>query len=382
MELLLFLATLAALLTTGLVIYGGIVLLRSSDVARSRVAQLAQALGLVRADENPIIEPGEHAWEAAGVFNPAAIEDGGRIHLFYRAIGSDGLSRIGYASSSDGKRFERLPYPVFAVAGPSSGSDDLRRKRLALHPGLIASGGSWGGVEDPRAVVIDDTLYLTFTAFEGWNSLRMGLTTIAMDDFRNQRWRWTDPIYLSKPGEVHKNWVLFPEKIGGRFAILHSLHSGSRDRVLVDYVDDLTAESDTYIESPYRPVKDPEAWDTTLRGAGPPPIRTEHGWLVLYHATDQREPSKYKIGALLLDLEDPSRVLARSAAPLLEPVTRYENERGKAGVVYASGATVRGDTLTVYYGGADYVVCVARHSLAKLMGALLNPRGTTAPAIM
>lgn len=368
----LLLATLAALVSTGLLLYAFVELVRSPR-GRAQILRLARALGFARADENPLIVPGEHSWEAGGVLNPAAIEDGGKIHLFYRAIGADGVSRIGYACSADGKCFERLPHPVFALAGPSAGSERHRAHRLGHHAGLVASGGSWGGVEDPRAVVIDDRLYLTFSAFEGWDSLRMALTSIAMEDFRNQRWKWTPPVYLSAPGQVHKNWVLFPEKIRGKFAVLHSLHSGSRDRVLVDYVDDLSDEPSEYIESPYRPAKDPSAWDSVLRGAGPPPLKTPEGWLVLYHAIDAREPHRYKLGALLLDLDDPSIVRARSAAPVLEPDARYENEGAKEGVVYACGAVAQGDALTVYYGGADSVICAARHSLERLVSLIRTP---------
>lgn len=371
MELLpIFIAILAALATSALFIYGAFTLVRQVRF-RNALVDLARALGFVRADENPIIVS-SHPFEAGGVMNPAAVVAGGRTHIFYRAVGADGISRIGYAWSKNGTTVdEHLPYPVFAIS-------DMPQSLRPPHPGLVASGGTWSGVgiEDPRAVIIDDCVYLTFNAFAGWNSLRIGISTLRVDDLLARKFKWTAPLYLSPPHEVHKNWLLFPEKINGKFAVLHSLHSGSRERVLVDYLDSL---ENTEIQSAYNPKTDETAWDSTLRGAGPPPIKTKEGWLVLYHANDARESYKYKLGALLLDLHDPSRVIARSVRPVLEPDAWYEND-GKPGIVYACGATLTGDTLRVYYGGGDKVVCVAKTSLSALLSKLQNPALPSEPA--
>lgn len=360
----LLLAILGALAATGLFIYGLYALIRIFRFQK-RILDLAQALGLVRADENPIITGG-HPWEGGGVMNPAAVRTGGKTHLFYRAVGEDGVSRIGYAISKDGTHIdERLPYPVFAIAGTPAPA------RTPLHHGLMQSGGTWSGVgiEDPRAVLMNDRVYLSFNAFEGWNALRIGVSSIRLDDLMNRRWKWTPPVYISAPNEVQKNWVLFPEKINGTFAVLHSLYGATRDQVLVEYIDDL---STAQIKSPYARTTDASVWDSTLRGAGPPPIKTKDGWLVLYHANDAREEYKYKLGALLLDLTDPTKVIARSVRPVLEPLMPYENNQ-KPGIVYACGATVEGDTLRVYYGGGDMVVCTAEASLSKLLAKLTHP---------
>lgn len=362
-------ALIGALIATGLFLFGAWRLVRSYAI-KERLAEFARALGLARASGNPVLVPSGHAFEAGGVMNPAAVEAGGRVHLFYRAVGTDGVSRLGYASSADGARFdERLPYPVFALAAVAD------TRRFAEHSGLSKSGGSFAGVEDPRAVAIGGRVYLTFSAFAGWDALRIGVSSIAVSDLLAKRWNWTAPAYLSPVGEVHKNWVLFPEKIRGKFAVLHSLHSGSRDRVVIDYLD--TLDADASIKSPYQPVTDESVWDSTMRGAGPPPIRTKDGWLLLYHATDSREPHRYKLGALLLDLDDPTKILARSPFPILSPEAAYENEGAKAGVVYATGATLRGDTLTVYYGGADSVVCAAETSLARFLRKLKDRKLAT-----
>ncbi len=109
-----------------------------------------------------------------------------------------------------------------------------------------------------------------------------------------------------------------------------------------------------------------EYWDTSMRGAGAPPIKTDRGWLLLYHAMDKRDPNRYKLGAMLLDLTDPTRILYRSPSPILEPEMPYEND-GKPGVVYASGTAVIEGILYVYYGGGDKHVCVAETNLRALL---------------
>lgn len=371
--LLILLSILGGLLITSVFLWG-LVKIITSPVARRRFVDFVKTLyerppppQLIRENVNPILRPTHYPWESAAVLNPGVAYAGGKVHLFYRAIGSDGISRIGYTESADGIHFDfRLPYPVFALDGFSPKSSIGRSYMEMMYPHLVASGGSWGGVEDPRAVIIDERLYLSFSAFYNWHSIRVGVVSISVSDLLEKRWNWSRPVFLSPPGQVNKNWVLFPEKIDGRYAVLHSLHSGSRARVLVDYVDSLEVESANHIESAYNPVIDETTWDARVRSAGPPPIKTDKGWLLLYHANDTREPHKYKLGALLLDLEFPERVIARSSGPVLEPDAGYEND-GKPGIVYACGADIRGGVLRVYYGGADAVVCVAETPLATLL---------------
>src|SRR5207253_3488934 len=135
---------------------------------------------------------------------------------------------------------------------------------------------------------------------------------------------------------------------------LHSI----APHILIDYVDDLN-NLDDYIDSPRPQGPQPgrkDFWDNLLRGAGPPPVKTSAGWLLLYHALDKRDSGKYKLGAMILDHDHPTKILYRSAQPILTPDMPYENE-GKAGVVYASGAIIKDGVLHVYYGGGDRVVC-------------------------
>jgi predicted GH43/DUF377 family glycosyl hydrolase len=325
---------------------------------------------LEKFDKNPIISPQAHnEWEACGVFNPAAYKDDNHnVHLLYRAIGTDGVSRLGYAQSPDGVNFdERTSYPVFFIENPRNISKGMQRFDPVMYP----SGGSWGGTEDPRLVRIGDTLYLTFNAFDGWDFIRIGLTSILEKDFLAGKWNWKKPILISPTGEIHKNWVLFPEKINGKFAILHSISPN----VMVDYRETLEdiGSKEPHIKSPVGPrsAKRENDWDWLIRGVGCPPIKTEKGWLVLYHAIEKHEGDKYKVGVLLLDLNDPSKVIARSPGPLLSPHCWYEND-GKPGIVYTCGAVVRDGLLVVYYGGGDMHTCTAQAPLKDVLAWLVS----------
>ncbi len=331
--------------------------------------QLQRLLSLDRSSHNPILRPGTNPWTAEAVMNPAAAVIDGRTHLIYRAIGMDGVSRLGYASSPDGIVFDkRLPYPAYISQKPSAVPGHARRFSPVLYP----SGGSWGGCEDPRMVLIDDYVYVTFNMFENW-MLRVAVISMSTEDFLANRFdRWEGPIILSH-GDRDKNWVLFPEKINEKFAVLHSIIGEDEHHVRVEYTDDLsTLRQMKFISPDPQQVPDkPIAWHIHTRSAGPPPIKTSRGWLVLYHANDAHEPGRYKIGAMLLDLADPTKVLHRSMAPILSPDERYENE-GKPGIVYACGAVVRDGKLFVYYGGADKVVCVATAPLDVFLNALIS----------
>src|SRR5258708_7414701 len=138
-----------------------------------------KSLGVVnRSIENPIINPSSYPWESAAVFNPAALVEGGRVHLFYRALGHDGVSRIGYISSKDGIHFdERLSYPVFVAENVVEAQKHYpftSPARLVYDPVLYASGGGWGGCEEPRIVNIEGRIYLTLHMFNGWGRIRVG----------------------------------------------------------------------------------------------------------------------------------------------------------------------------------------------------------------
>ncbi|MEA2715030.1 MAG: beta,2-mannobiose phosphorylase / 1,2-beta-oligomannan phosphorylase [Candidatus Parcubacteria bacterium] len=346
-------------------------------VCRKYIRGRSSQFRLTRLADNPVISPLPfREWEMRGTFNPAAIQDDeGHVHLFYRAIGDDGISRIGHAESADGLHFEeRSMYPVYEPE-PGYGLPDAARASgpKVYNPAYYTSGGGWGGAEDPRAVRLEDRVYMTYTAFEGWDSVRMALTSIGLGDLKRGLWRWRLAALISPPGHVAKNWVLFPEKIHGKYAVLH----GIAPRILIDYVDSLDAlgSHGMYIRSQAPNGGRKDFWDNWVRGAGPPPLRTSIGWLLLYHAMDKNDPNKYKLGAMVLDLEDPTKVLYRSPQPILTPEMSYEND-GKPGVVYASGAVIMRhateDALIVYYGGGDRHVCIAQTPLEPLLDWLVK----------
>jgi hypothetical protein len=145
--------------------------------------------------------------------------------------------------------------------------------------------------------------------------------------------------------------------------------------ILIDIVDDLDFDGKTrWLKGQYEiPVRALSSdWDSHKVGAGPPPLKTKYGWLLIYQAVGKNDGYNYKIGAMLLDLKDPTKVIARSRNPILEPKAWYENEGWKAGVVYPCGAVIINERLFVYYGGADKVVGVASVKLNGFLEELSN----------
>ncbi len=343
---------------------------------------------LKREEKNPILQPiEEHDWESEAVFNPAALYLNGRVHLLYRALGRDGVSRLGYASSSDGIHFdERSPQPVFQSASFKiyQSPDNPRYRNPFREEGRAhyydrvrnPSGGGWAGSEDPRVVELDNKVFLTYNSFDTWQSIRVAFSSLGIPEFLAKSWLWQRSVFLSPKGSVHKNWVFFPEKINGKYALLHNLHGEDETRVRITYVDESGLGSERRdVESP-DPQAQPNkaiAWHHRVRSAGPPPIRTKEGWLVLYHATDKSESHRYKIGALLLSLKEPTIILGRCQVPILAPDRPYEND-WKPGIVYSCGAIIKDDELYVYYGGGDKTINLATVPLAKLTSAILHNR--------
>jgi len=330
-------------------------------------------LELRRSKQNPVIAPENgRYWESRAAFNPSAVAHDGKVHVIYRAIGDSDISVLGYAKSNDGYSFDKDSRTL------AYWNKNKPIINYGIEPKILYSsgGGTSGGCEDPRLTKLSDRVYMLYTLFDGWGSLRIALTSIRLDDFINRRFNWREPVLISPPGEIHKNWVLFPEKINGKYAILHSF----APKILIDYFNSLDElDGKKFIHSNNtRPVDKTRTWDSWFRGVGPSPIKTQYGWLVIYQAMDYKNPDRYKIGAMLLDLQDPTKILYRSAEPILEPEEWYENEGYKSGVVYSCGAVVKNGMLFVYYGGADRVSCVATADLDEFLKELVR---TGAPKI-
>ena len=343
---------------------------RAVSVRLARQKPPGRQRQLERHENNPILTPKpDHYWEMKATFNPGAIYADGRVHLLYRALGGDDVSVLGYAASDDGVSFsERLDQPAYIPA--TTRKTAAKKDRHALSPAYFSGGGWNGGCEDPRLTLIDGIVYLIYTAFDGWGSVRIALSSIELEDFLRKRWEWKKPALISPPGEVHKNWMLFPEKIHGRFAILHSI----TPEIMVNYYDSLDDfdDGETFLSGSMRKmeVSDRTRWESLIRGAGPPPLKTKDGWLLLYHAVDRLEAGKYKLGAMILDADDPTKVLYWSNGPILGPDFGYENEGMSPGIVYSCGAVIKDGMLYVYYGGADSVSCVAMANVDRFLDEL------------
>jgi beta-1,2-mannobiose phosphorylase / 1,2-beta-oligomannan phosphorylase len=335
---------------------------------------------------NPIIEPRPHlAWESKATFNPGAIAVDGKIHLLYRAIGDSDISVVGHAVSYDGLNIaERSDEPAYIPELIPDAKMKISGTPQPNGSGVYVSGGGWwGGSEDPRATYIkeDGKVYMLYVAFDGWSPPRVALTSIEINNFLTKKWNtWSPAKVISMPPEmlakdsrfrdvVDKNACLLPEKINGKYVIFHRIFPD----ILVDFVDDLDFEGEhgaEYLRGEHKISPRPGYWDSRKVGAGAPPIKTKDGWLLIYQAVGDADAGRYKIGAMMLDLHDPTKVLYRCNEPVLTPEEWYENTGWKSGVVYPCGAIEKDGTLFVYYGGADSVVCVATAKMDEFIDHL------------
>ncbi|MBI2591425.1 MAG: hypothetical protein HYW34_01985 [Candidatus Brennerbacteria bacterium] len=303
-----------------------------------------------RFSDNPIIKPaGEHPWEAKAVFNPGAVDLGGRIHLLYRAMSNDNTSVLGYASSPDGFHFNnRLAEPVYVPR------EDFEKKNQA---------GGNSGCEDPRLTVIGNKIYICYTAFNGVGPTRVALSSILINDFLAKRWNWAKPVLISPPDTDDKDAAIFPKKIKGKYAILHRLGFS----IWIDFVDNLNFDGKSkWIKG--RVLMNPRSGqsDSIKVGITAPPIETKNGWLLIYHGIS-RSDSHYRVRAALLDRSNPAVVLARTRDPIFEPETDYEKQGIVNNVVFPCGAILIKDQLFFYYGAADKVIAVATAKLGDIL---------------
>jgi beta-1,2-mannobiose phosphorylase / 1,2-beta-oligomannan phosphorylase len=278
-------------------------------------------LQLTRHPQSPLMYPNPlHQWEAMNVFNCAVTQHNDLFHMHYRAQGVDFISRIGYAVSKDGLTWNRLENPVLA---PHRDREDYR------------------GVEDPRVTPLDGRFYMTYTAYGANEYYPM----IARSD---NLITWTDIGPLEK--QRNKDHVLFPEKIGGRYAILHRRPSN----IWIAYSDDMVTWTDHKIIM--TPLPDVE-WASKSIGSNGLPIKTEHGWILFYHGYDPAHIYRHSVA--LLDLEDPSKVIHRPTTTIIEPAETWEIRGDVPNVVFSCSNNVVGDELRFYYAGADRVIGLA-----------------------
>lgn len=305
-----------------------------------------------RAKENPILNPVlEHGFESKAVFNPAAIYLKNKIHIVYRAMSEDNTSVFGYATSKDGIHIDyRSPEPIYIPREP-------------FEQKLVPGGNS--GCEDPRLTKIGNKIYMLYTAFDGKNVPRIALTWIKESDFLRQTWTFSKPVLITPPNFDDKDGCIFSEKINGKYFIIHR----SGDDIDSAFVSTLEFDDKSWVEE-YRWIA-PRAgmWDSKKIGIAAPPIKTKAGWVLFYHGVSE-EDKFYRVGALLLSIKDPTKIIARSDEPILEPETLYEKEGIVSNVVFPCGALLLKNTFFLYYGGADKVVGVATIGLKKLLDHL------------
>lgn len=304
----------------------------------------------VRAENNPILTPRGNGFESAYVLNPAAIDIEGVAHILYRAMDQANTSTIGLALSRDGTTIdERLDEAVY-----------VPRAEFEMKKGS-PTGNS--GCEDPRIVRIDDVLYMTYTAYDGVHAPRGAVSSISVADFLARSFdKWSAPFLLTPDDVDDKDLALLPEKSGGNYLLYHRMNNKICADLLPDLASGKRVSRCIEILGPRRGM-----WDGAKVGIAAPPIRVGNKWLMIYHGVSRH--GTYRLGAALLD-SDGITVVARTADPIFEPLEKYEKEGAVPNVVFACGAVVRGDTLYLYYGGADKVVAVATASLAHMLDAL------------
>lgn len=289
-------------------------------------------LELKRHEAGPLLYPQPlHRWEALNVFNCAVTQHNHLFHMHYRAQGVDFISRIGYAVSADGLRWNRLEEPVLV---PHQGREDYR------------------GIEDPRVTPLEGRFYMCYTAY-GENG---NFPVIAVSD---NLITWEDVAPLEKT--ENKDHVLFPEKIGGRYAILHR----RRPHIWIAFSDDLIHWDDhTILLSPRPPEATPDGWDSKSIGANGVPVKTDDGWLLFYHGYGPDQIYRHSIA--LLDKDDPTRVLHHPATYIFQPVETWEIRGDVPNVTFSCSNNVVGDELRFYYAGADRVIGLATAPMAEV----------------
>ncbi len=338
---------------------------------------------IIKYQNNPILSPFPGSfWESFQTRNPAAIYHDKSVYLLYSAMAEhESISTIylGLARSADGYHFERVS------------------KDPIVRPSMEDFGGfDNGGVEDARAVKIGNTIYITYVARAvGWSAFhRHGMRR---PDVPQKGMTWTencrrgallsttDMKTFTKHGPITSedifdaNLALFPEKINGRFALLHrpsrgtpsnASATGNPPGISIMFSEDFKNWHDD------QPLAYAQfAWEDNKIGGGPPPIKTDAGWLVIYHAVEGtayqpiigKKMLKYRAGVMLLDIKDPTKIIARAPNPIMEPEADFERYGAVHNVVFPTGTVILGDELFIYYGAGDMHCCVATVKLKELI---------------
>ncbi len=341
------------------------------------------------------------AWEKL-VYNAGAIRIGGTIYVFYRALGEDGVSRIGLWWSKDGYTQEgRLDYPIF---GPKESYEMPKNpeQRRRFHKRTFGMIREIGGTEDPRLSLIDGNLYMTYTAYG--DVVQLALAKIPVEVFLkgvksfkgyeewNNAWVRNGPIFkyledkdavlylVEERKEEYSNGKraeddfvnVFPELLDKKVALIHRIPPDMQ----ILYTDELKKRSIKVGRTFLMPT--PKFWDSIKIGAGAPPLKTKYGWLHIYHGVgDWMGKKAYGLGVVLTPLDEPDKIIYRSAEPILQPEEIYEVEGWVPNVVFTCGVVPKNkdsneildldDEILIYYGGADEVMALAEIKVGDLL---------------
>jgi predicted GH43/DUF377 family glycosyl hydrolase len=346
-------------------------------------------MATLRAPENPVIVPGDvkpsqDNLEVIGTFNPAAVRVGDDVVLLIRVaerrLNDDATAVLAPIFDADEGKVVTRP---FARDDPANDLSDPRlivrsgrtyltsishlrvaRSRDGVHfdiderPTITPSDEyETFGIEDPRIVCIDDVYYVHYVAVSP-----LGVTTALSTTRDFQSFERQGTIFAPE----NKDVALLPARVGGLYCALHRPHSP-----LFERNDMWIAQSPNLLAWGHHRhlIGTREGqWDETRIGAGAPPVRIDEGWLEIYHGADS--DNRYSLGALLLDADQPWKVLARSARPIFEPEAVYERSGFFGNVVFTCGLLYEGNRLKLYYGAADTTVCYAEIPLPDVLTTL------------
>ena len=328
-----------------------------------------------------LLQPTTLEFESQAVLNPGCVLVDGILHMAYRAVAPGNYSSIGYAQFKDNQLIYRATEPILK-------SDRATEQH---------------GIEDPRLVFYDGTYYLFYVAYDGTDAQVAYATATELPHFtkqgiissrlsykelqaecENQKpetsygYFCTHYFKTSSPWRDSLIWekdsFMFPRKINGQFALIYRF-SPEIQVIFFDKFSDLTTD---YWLKNFRDIRKdtvlvPEfPFEELFIGGGCPPIETEAGWLLIYHAVGQEDGKRiYRAGAALLDLHDPTRVIGRLPYPLFSPDHEWEKQGDVPNVVFPSGAVVEDGVLSIYYGAADSSIGYCTVNLADLVQELL-----------
>jgi predicted GH43/DUF377 family glycosyl hydrolase len=339
---------------------------------------------------NPIVKPADitpsvDGFEVIAAFNPGAFEYQDKIGLVLRvaerppvktgfidsiSISEDGNTEV-TGFTLDDPDLSIIDSRVFSYQGLDhlttlshlrlAWSTDGENFEVEERPMLVGSSKYESlGIEDSRVTQIADTYYLTYTAVSH-NGYGVGMQS-------TKDWQTFEKFGVIIP-PFNKDATLFPEKIAGLYQMLHRpTGSGIGGPYIWS-----TSSPDLHNWGSHKCIAQvrPGMWDSARIGAGSAPIKTEQGWLEIYHGAEELPTGhRYCLGALLLDLDDPTKVIARSIQPIMEPSASYEVEGFYGNVVFTNGQVVRGDEVLLYYGAADSYTCGARLSITEILNSL------------